>query len=431
MFRRGRTVAIVAIAIVALLAWYVGYTQSVVKQLRSAAAKQGQMFDITMRALQDTSDIRRRASKDTSDITRRALNDTSDIRRRALNDTSNITRRALNDTTEAPDPASLVYLQLIELVKESGVPLVKTNNAGAVTDEVNIPGNVQRDTSGMVSAEYVKELDRQNQPIINREWGTTIHYGDSPLVRGLRVIPALQAGAIMLLLAIAIYALLERGRADREKVWAGMAREAAHQLGTPLSAIGGWLELLSDRDGDAISKRAIAAMQQDLTRLDRVSHRFERIGRPPRTDDVDAAALAERLAAYFAARAPTLGKHVAIVAETPGAPLLVHGDGVLLEWVLEVLIKNAIDALGGRSGKVTVSAAPLPEGGVRVRVADDGPGVPRDLRKRIFDAGFSTKQAGWGIGLSLARRIVEENHGGKLILVDTDTGAVFDVILHA
>ncbi len=110
---------------------------------------------------------------------------------------------------------------------------------------------------------------------------------------------------------------------------------------------------------------------------------------------------------------------------------MTSGDSVLLEWVLEVLIKNAIDALAGRDGTVQVSADPLPEGGVRIRVSDDGPGVPRALRARIFDAGFSTKQSGWGIGLSLARRIVQENHGGQLLLADTSTGAAFDVILPA
>ena len=171
-------------------------------------------------------------------------------------------------------------------------------------------------------------------------------------------------------------------------------------------------------------------MGQDLTRLERVSHRFERIGRPPRDEQVDCAALVDRLASYFAARAPTLARRVRISSEHPDGPLMVRGDGVLMEWVLEVLIKNAIDALGGRDGSVIVSATPLPEGGARIRVADDGPGVPRAIRKRIFDAGFTTKDRGWGIGLSLARRIVEENHGGKLILADVDRGAAFDVILH-
>ncbi|MFY7921721.1 MAG: ATP-binding protein [Gemmatimonas sp.] len=170
-------------------------------------------------------------------------------------------------------------------------------------------------------------------------------------------------------------------------------------------------------------------MGQDLLRLERVSHRFERIGRPPRDEQVDAAALVQRLAAYFAERAPTLARTVTIRSEHPDGPVVVRGDQVLLEWVLEVLIKNAMDALGGRNGEVVVSATPLPEGGARIRVQDDGPGVPRKLRRRIFDAGFSTKERGWGIGLSLARRIVEENHHGQLILAETDRGAAFDVIL--
>lgn len=256
-----------------------------------------------------------------------------------------------------------------------------------------------------------------------------MHIGDSPIVEGLRVIPLLQALGIGLLVAFGGYALLARGRAERERVWAGMAREAAHQLGTPLSALAGWIEVLRDDPAPPVAARALEAMGQDLERLERVSHRFERIGRPPRADEVECGALVDRLAAYFAARAPTLARTVRIRSAHAGEPLRVRGDGVLLEWVLEVLIKNAIDALGGRDGEVVVSAEPMVEGGVRLRVRDDGPGVPRALRRRIFDAGFSTKARGWGIGLALARRIVEENHGGRLVLADADGGAAFDVIL--
>ncbi len=375
---------IVAVAILALLTWYVVYTRQVVTQLRAAAATQGKMFNITIQAQQDTN-------------------------------------TASNDQSAA-------FLQLTKLVTESGVPLVVTDNLGRVSTSANVPEDELRDS--VKTRQYIAALDRRNPPIV-QEGLSTVHYGDSPIVRGLQIIPALQAAAIVLLLGFGFYALRERGRADREKVWAGMAREAAHQLGTPLSSLGGWLELLGDREADATAQRAVTAMQQDLLRLDRVSHRFERIGRPPRNDAVDAAALAERLAAYFAARAPTLAKHVQVTSERPDGAVMVHGDGVLLEWVLEVLIKNAIDALGGRNGHVQVSAQSMPEGGARIRVADDGPGVPKELRRRIFEAGFSTKESGWGIGLSLARRIVEENHGGKLLLVDTDHGAVFDVILRA
>ncbi len=381
MRRRRWPVVLVVLGILALLAWYVGYTQHVVTQLRSAAAAQGRMYSRIYTALLDTSVI--------------------------------------------GEDKTAVLIELSDQVIESGLPLVITDPDGKVTAAANLPDDPSLDT-----AAYLRALDVRNAPILDPLLGA-VHYGDSQIVRGLRVIPALQAGAIVLLLAFGLYALAERGRAEREKVWAGMAREAAHQLGTPLSAMAGWLELLHDEDASPTARRAVEAMTQDLARLERVSHRFERIGRPPRDELVDCAALVDRLAAYFAARAPTLARTVRIRSEHPAEPLRRRGDGVLLEWVLEVLIKNAIDALGGRDGEVVVSAQPLPEGGVRIRVADNGPGVPRALRKRIFDAGFTTKERGWGIGLSLARRIIEENHGGKLLLADTDQGAAFDVILPA
>jgi signal transduction histidine kinase len=371
------------LGVIGLLVWYVAYTQHVVTQLRGAAAGQGRMYARIYEALQDTS---------------------------------------LN-----ADPA-FALLDLSRQIKESGLPLVLTDRNGRVSATANLPTGI--DPSDSVRFwRYLAEIDRQNPPIVQPAVGA-VHFGDSAIVSGLRFIPLLQALGITLLVGFGIYALVERGRAEREKVWAGMAREAAHQLGTPLSALTGWIELLAESVTGATASRAVVAMSQDVQRLERVSHRFERIGRPPRDEKVDASALVQRLADYFATRAPTLAKTVTIRSEHPGVPVLVHGDQVLLEWVLEVLIKNAMDALGGRNGEVVVSVAPSPEGGARIRVQDDGPGVPRKLRKRIFDAGFTTKDRGWGIGLSLARRIVEENHNGRLVLAETDCGAAFDVILN-
>ena len=381
MRRRRWPVVLVVLGVLALLAWYVGYTQHVVKELRLASASQGRMYSRIYRALYDTS-----------------------------------------TTGDAYVPA---LIDLNDEVRQSGVPMIITDADGRISLATNLPKDPGLDTIA-----YMKSMDQRNPPILQPRVGG-VHYGDSPIVEGLRVIPVLQAIAIAILLGFGLYALIERGRADREKVWAGMAREAAHQLGTPLSAIAGWVELLRDEATSPTAARAVVAMGQDLTRLERVSHRFERIGRPPRDEAVDCAALVDRLAEYFAARAPTLARQVRIVSEhSPGA-LPARGDVVLLEWVLEVLIKNAMDALAGRDGVITVSAAPMPEGGVRIRVADDGPGVPRALRKRIFEAGFTTKDRGWGIGLSLARRIAEENHGGRLLLAEVDRGAAFDVILPA
>jgi signal transduction histidine kinase len=170
-------------------------------------------------------------------------------------------------------------------------------------------------------------------------------------------------------------------------------------------------------------------MRGDLDRLNRVASRFERIGRPPREDAVDLAALAARVADYFAARVPSLAHRVTIRTEIGEGPLMVRGDAVLIEWALEALVKNAVDALAGRGGTVVVSVERGAPDEVRLRVADDGPGIPVEHRLRIFEPGFSTKQSGWGIGLSLARRIIEENHRGRIAYVAADQGATFDIIL--
>jgi signal transduction histidine kinase len=220
-----------------------------------------------------------------------------------------------------------------------------------------------------------------------------------------------------------------RANAEREHVWAGMARESAHQLGTPLSSLTGWIELLGEREGDPLTATAITHMQADLERLVRVAHRFERIGRPARKEFVDLADIASRVVTYYRARVPTLAHTIAIGLDRPDEPLTVQGDAVLLEWVIESLVKNAVDALAGRGGFIKVAVERLADGGTRLRVADDGPGIPRELRVRVFEPGFSTKEHGWGIGLSLARRIVQDNHRGRLQLTPSDQGATFDVIL--
>jgi signal transduction histidine kinase len=206
-----------------------------------------------------------------------------------------------------------------------------------------------------------------------------------------------------------------------------MARESAHQLGTPLSSLRGWLDLLEERDAGDGARETAHLMRADLERLERVAHRFERIGRPPKQEPVDIGALVARVAEYFRGRVPTLANAVTIQTHLPDAPLVVAGDPVLLEWALEALVKNAVDALGGRGGTIELSAEPL-ESGARVRVSDDGPGIPRDVRARIFEPGFTTKHGGWGIGLPLARRIVQDWHEGTLRAVSADRGATFEII---
>ena len=377
--RRLAPVTLISIGVLALLVWYIIYTRSVVHELRLEASRVGLMYARVYNGLSDPN----------------------------------------------PDAANAALLDLSRHIRESGVPMILADEGGNPTDTANLPF-----TGGLRSKQirdYMLELDRQNAPIIEPGMGT-VHFGNTPLVRGLILIPVLQSILIGMVLLAGAYALRTRGRADREQIWAGMARESAHQLGTPLSSISGWIELLRETDPETMTLAAVDHMEADLERLKRVAHRFERIGRPPRQETVDLGELVDRVAAYFRARVPTLAQRVTVSSSHHG-DLVVQGDSVLLEWALESLTKNAIDALAGRDGRVEISAESLPEGRVRVRVSDDGPGIPREIRHQIFDPGFSTKEKGWGIGLSLARRIVRDSHGGELSLVPSERGATFDMVL--
>lgn len=384
MRRRTALTALVAVGVAVLLGSYVFYTQRVVRELRLEAERASRMLAVVYDGCQFAQ-------------------------------------------TDAECRAAVV--DIIQLVRESGVPMVVTGPDGVPTSAANLPFDEPLDSPRL--REYLTELDAENAPVTARDLGVTVHYGSTPLVRGLRIIPLIQATSLGLLFVAVLVLVRTHGRAERERMWAGMARESAHQLGTPLSSLHGWMEVLRDRAGDPLVDSVIDHMRGDIERLERIAHRFERIGRPPRRDPVDVHAAVERVVDYFRARVPTLATPVRFVVPEHDDGLTVPGDRVLLEWVLESLVKNAVDALSGVGGTITVQADTLPGGKVRIRVADDGPGVPRALHSKIFDAGFTTKEGGWGIGLALTRRIVEENHGGKLILVPSAKGATFDVILPA
>jgi signal transduction histidine kinase len=332
--------------------------------------------------------------------------------------------RALNDTLG--DPMSALF-ELAAHARESGVPMVLTNSAGDPTSSANTPYDGALDDPRLRA--LAAQLDRENPPVV-LPGVATVHFGNTPLVDSLRVVPILQASVLALVLVFGLMVFRTRAHAERERVWAGMARESAHQLGTPLSSLSGWIDLLKDREQDGLSAKALAHMEGDLDRLGRVAHRFERIGRPPQREPVDLTRIAEHVAQYFRVRVPSLAHSVTIETALAEGGATIMGDPVLLEWAVEALVKNAIDALAGMGGKVRIKVARNPEA-VRLVVSDTGPGVPRELRKRVFDAGFSTKDRGWGLGLALTKRIVEESHKGTLTLVPSDRGAKFQVIFPA
>jgi signal transduction histidine kinase len=383
--RRGKPELLVAALIGVLLAWYVIYTQRVIVILRADARRTSEMYSRVFRGLGDNT----------------------------------------------PSAETEALLDLSRSIREQHMPLIWTDRNGTPAGHANLPfdpGHLLPDDDPRVR-NYVAVLAARNPPIVDPSIGK-VYYGDPPVVEGLRIIPALQAFMAAILVLAGLYIIRTRGNAARERLWAGMARESAHQLGTPLSSLSGWIELLEERATDDSSHAATRHMRADLERLDRVAHRFERIGREPKLEALDVAAIVERVAVYFRARVPTLANTIAIESSLASDLHPVQGDAVLLEWAVEVLTKNAIDALAGRGGVVKLSATPGPEETVVIRVADNGPGIPRELRSRVFEPGFSTKKSGWGIGLSLAKRIVEENHGGKLALASSEQGAAFEIILH-
>ncbi len=379
--RRGAPELVVGVLLVVLLSSYVVYTRRVVRDLRAEAQRSSRMYARVLRAQTDTS----------------------------------------------ADAGTQALFDLTKSIIAQGVPIIVTDVRGRPTYHANLPIDSMQDEQTQLRR-FVRQLDRQNVPVVDSLVGE-IHFGNTSLVQWLRISPALQAATAFVLLLAGIYIVQTRGNAERERVWAGMARESAHQLGTPLSSLAGWIELLEDRARDDATRHAVGFMRADLERLDRVAHRFERIGREPRRDAVNVAELVDRIATYFRARVPKLAHAVTIDVVPQDAPVDVRGDPVLLEWALEALVKNSIDALAGRGGVITLAAESRAEGGVCLRVTDDGPGIPREYRGRIFEPGFSTKTSGWGIGLSLARRIVEENHGGTLQLATADRGTAFEIIL--
>ncbi len=212
-----------------------------------------------------------------------------------------------------------------------------------------------------------------------------------------------------------------------------MARESAHQLGTPLSSLSGWVEIMRMPSGErsrvASEERIAREVEVDVERLSKVAQRFELIGRRPKLQTVDVTEVLCRLEEYFCARLPRIDRSIRLhIHARPDLPR-VAGNPVLLEWAFENVIKNSIDVLAGRGGRIRVIAQGAPADCVRVRFRDNGPGVPPELRKRIFEPGFSSKEGGWGVGLSLTRRIIEATHGGSVELGRPRRGAEFIVTL--
>ena len=240
-------------------------------------------------------------------------------------------------------------------------------------------------------------------------------YDDSLTLKRLAVYPYIQIGAVLLFVGVAVIALLTSKRAEQNRVWVGLSKETAHQLGTPISSLMAWVEILRENypDDDLIPE-----MDKDVKRLQLIADRFSKIGSLPEPVAVSLDTTLSHVVDYMDRR--TSRRVVISVSHTQGDQT-VNLNASLFEWVIENLCKNAVDAMGGDGGKITITTGTSPKG-VWIDVADTGKGIPKKDVGNVFRPGFTTKRRGWGLGLSLAKRIVEEYHHGRIYVKSSEPG---------
>ena len=270
-----------------------------------------------------------------------------------------------------------------------------------------------------------KQMDELNKPIVVAFQDSIIlseiHYGESETVTRLRWFPFIEIAIVTLFILIAYISFSYIKRSEQSNIWVGMARETAHQLGTPISSIMGWIEiLLMKSENDSETNKTVLEMEKDLARLKKISDRFSKIGSKPELKKESANEVINRAIDYFSARTPHLGKKVEFIFEPKNNfEILINRE--LFEWVLENLIRNALDSMESGVGKIKIEITDE-NNFVNVDLTDSGKGIVASMKKDVFRPGFSTKQRGWGLGLSLAKRIVEIYHGGKLFVKESTLG---------
>lgn len=329
-----------------------------------------------------------------------------------------------------------MLFSVLEELSRLRIPAVLTDTAGIPQSMANLPFEVDEEKPADLRRvrQYVAELDRRIPPLRLEGLDLEVHFGEPLFLRRLRWVPWLQAALLLAVVGGGSWLIVTSFRGERERIWSAMARESAHQMGTPLSSLVGWLEVLDAR-GETPSRSGesgvdlVREMEADVERLQKVSRRFELIGRPPRLEPVSVRRIVERLRRYFSVRLPSLGRAVRVKIGIPAGAPPVLGNEPLLEWAFENLIKNSLDALAGRDGVVGVAYEGVRGGRAVFRAYDTGPGVPAEVRKNLFEIGVTTKERGWGVGLSLTRRIFEEMHGGAIQLESTTEGASFRIEL--
>ena len=309
-----------------------------------------------------------------------------------------------------------VSLEQEILSSNKTIPVVLTDDTGSIIQENNIkiPANADSLT---VLMERVAEMRRKGNviPIYMEGIGEQyVCYDDSNILILLSRYPYIQLCVVLLFLVLCIVAVVSSKRAEQNRVWVGLSKETAHQLGTPISSLMAWLEILKEKYPE---DELLPDMGHDVERLQRVAERFSKIGSNPEHTTEDIVSVIEQAVEYVKRRSPS---KVEYVVDFPKRPILVRMNAPLIEWVIENLCKNAVDAMGG-NGVITVAVS-HDEQKAYIEVADTGKGISKSMRRRVFEPGYTTKKRGWGLGLSLEKRIMEEYHKGKIFVKKSAVG---------
>lgn len=324
------------------------------------------------------------------------------------------------------DEATDLNLVLRVINGNHTIPVIVTDGAGTITTFRNLQlasttaadsmAEVETELSTMRARAYhlaiplkgEAAVDEANQELIH------IYYSESVMLRRLTAFPYVQLGVVSLFIVVAIFALLASKRAEQNKVWVGLSKETAHQLGTPISSLMAWLAVFRETYPN---DELLGEMQTDVERLERIAERFSKIGSAPELHEDDLNALIVRSMDYIRRR---VSNRVRLTYWTASDNLRLPLSPPLLEWVIEVICKNAVDAMSGE-GTITIESEIVNQQ-VIIDIKDTGKGIARKDFETVFRPGYTTKARGWGLGLSLARRIVEEYHHGRIYVKESQLG---------
>lgn len=314
-----------------------------------------------------------------------------------------------------------ISLELKVIEGNNTIPVFYTDEDGTLLGSNNL--KIPRDTVGFIKEKIQTLTDNGNRFEINisDDWKQYLYYEESLLLRELHYYPYVQLLVIIVFAFLFYYMIVSRKQYEQNKVWVGLSKETAHQLGTPIQSLMGWTEYLDSIEckvGTEELQDIVREINKDVTRLHTVADRFSKIGSEPKLDPANVGDIIGNVVDYMQKR---VSQHISISSETPKEPVIRPLCAPLFAWVIENLCKNAVDAMTEGKGKIKISLYVESEKAI-IEVEDTGKGIAKNKQKTIFDAGYTTKQRGWGLGLTLVKRIVEQYHHGKIFVKSSTLG---------